>query len=180
MSIKTNFSHTIRASYIGFVTQAIINNFAPLLFLTFQREPYDIPLPQITLLVTLNFATQLVVDALAAKYADKIGYKPLAVAAHICCAAGLAGLAFLPQIFSAPFAGLLVSVIIYAVGGGLIEVLMSPIVEACPTDPEKKSSIMSLLHSFYCWGLVPLPSFLRFLVLKTGRYSRVYGRLSRF
>ncbi|MCL2096803.1 MAG: MFS transporter [Oscillospiraceae bacterium] len=154
MIIKNNYGHTIRASYIGYITQAIINNFAPLLFLTFQREPYNIPLGQITLLVSLNFAAQLIVDALAVKFADYIGYKPLAVTAHICAASGLAGLAFLPGIMPSPFSGLLASVIIYAIGGGLIEVLISPIVEACPTEESKKSSVMSLLHSFYCWGLV--------------------------
>ena len=168
MSVKNNYKHTIRASYIGFVTQAIINNFAPLLFLTFQREPYNIPLGQITLLITVNFAVQLLVDFLSAKFADMIGYKPLAVAGHILCAAGLIGLAVLPGILPSTFAGLLVSVVIYATGGGLLEVLISPIVEACPTDPSKKSSNMSLLHSFYCWGLV-------FVVIVSTAFFMVFG-----
>ena len=98
MSIKTNYKHTIRASYIGFVTQAIINNFAPLLFLTFQREPYTIPLGQITLLITINFGVQLTIDFIAAQFADRIGYKPLVVTAHILSAAGMVGLAALPGI----------------------------------------------------------------------------------
>ena len=151
MSIKNNYTHTIRASYVGYITQAIINNFAPLLFLTFQSS-YKIPIEQITLLVTINFGVQLLVDCLAARFADTIGYKPLAVTAHVCAAIGLAGLGVFPEILPNPYTGLLVSIIFYAIGGGLIEVLISPIVEACPT--EKKSANMSLLHSFYCWGHV--------------------------
>ena len=154
MSVKNNYSHTIRASYIGYITQAIINNFAPLLFLTFQKS-YNIPIKQITLLVTVNFAVQLLVDFLSAKFADIIGYRPLAVTAHICSAAGLAGLGLFPELFKQnPYAGLLIAIILYAVGGGLIEVLISPIVEACPAESSKKSANMSLLHSFYCWGHV--------------------------
>jgi len=152
MSVKNNYKHTIYASYIGYVTQAVINNFAPLLFLTF-RSSYDIPIEQITLLVTVNFAVQLLVDFLSAKFADIIGYRPLAVASHILAAAGLAGLGILPELLP-PYTGILIAVILYAIGGGLLEVLISPIVEACPTDSSKKSAHMSLLHSFYCWGHV--------------------------
>ncbi len=148
MSIKTNSRHTIFASYGGFITQAIVNNLAPLFFLIFQ-DTFDIPLSQITLLVTINFLVQLLVDLIAAKAADKIGLRKCVVAAHFFAAAGLFGMAFLPFIMP-PFAGLLTSVVIYAVGGGLIEVLVSPLVEACPT--ENKAGVMSLLHSFYCWG----------------------------
>jgi fucose permease len=145
------YKHTIYASFTGYIVQAIINNFIPLLFLTF-RTSYGIPLSKITLLVTFNFGFQLLVDLLAAGFVDKIGYRVSIVAAHVFAAAGLISLTFLPQMFADPFYGLLLSVLIYAVGGGLLEVLVSPIVEACPTD--NKESVMSLLHSFYCWGHV--------------------------
>lgn len=150
MSIKNNSRHTIFACYGGYITQAIVNNFAPLLFLIF-RDRFGLPLEQITLLVTINFLVQLAVDLVAAKVADRIGWRRCLVAAHIFAAAGLAGLSLFPNIMP-PFAGLLTSVVLYAVGGGLIEVLVSPVVEACPT--ENKAGVMSLLHSFYCWGTV--------------------------
>lgn len=150
MSIKNNFKHTITAAYGGYITQAVVNNFIPLLFLIFQDQ-FGIRLEQITLLVTVNFAVQLLVDLLSAKFIDRIGYRRAIVAAHIFAAAGLAGLAFLPFILP-PFAGLVTCVVLYAVGGGLTEVLISPIVEACPT--ENKAGAMGLLHSFYCWGSV--------------------------
>lgn len=144
-----NYSHTIAASYIGYVTQAIVNNFVPLLFLTLQHT-YQISLSKITLLVTINFGVQLIVDFLSAQFIDKIGYKVSVVAAHLFAAIGLAGLGIFPELFSDPYIGLILAIFLYAIGGGLIEVLISPIVEACPTD--KKSAAMSLLHSFYCWG----------------------------
>lgn len=144
------YKHTILACYVGYITQAIINNFAPLLFLTFQST-FLLSLKQVTLLVTFNFLTQLVVDFLAAKFVDQIGYRPCVVAAHVFCAVGLVGLGWFPAILP-PYTGLLLAVVAYAIGGGLIEVLISPIVEACPT--ENKSAAMSLLHSFYCWGTV--------------------------
>ncbi len=150
MSIKNNPRHTILASYGGYITQAIVNNFMPLLFLIF-RDSFGIPLEQLTLLVTINFLVQLVVDLVAAKYVDRIGWRRCIVAAHIFAAVGLAGLSLLPDIMP-PFAGLLICVVFYAIGGGLIEVLISPVVEACPTD--NKAGVMSLLHSFYCWGTV--------------------------
>ena len=143
--------HTQYASYFGYITQAIVNNLAPLLFLIFQ-DVYGIPLEKITLLVTVNFCVQLLVDMVAARFVDKIGYRPCIVAAHLFAAAGLAGLGLLPRLLPDPFVGLLGAVFLYAIGGGLIEVLISPIVEACPT--ENKASVMSLLHSFYCWGSV--------------------------
>lgn len=150
MSIKNNPRHTILASYGGYITQAIVNNFMPLLFLIF-RDSFDIALEQLTLLVTINFLVQLAVDLIAAKYVDKLGWRRCIVAAHIFAAVGLAGLFLLPNIMP-PFAGLLICVVFYAIGGGLIEVLVSPLVEACPT--ENKAGVMSLLHSFYCWGTV--------------------------
>ena len=165
MSIHKNYNHTLIASYIGYITQAIINNFAPLLFLTFQTT-FHIPLEKITLLITINFGIQLLVDLLSAKFVDKIGYKICIVIAHICAAIGLAGLGIFPELVSDPYVGLLLAILIYAIGGGLIEVLISPIVEACPTD--KKSAAMSLLHSFYCWGHV-------FLVVVTTAFFAFVG-----
>lgn len=150
-SIRQNYNHTIYASYIGYITQAIINNFIPLLFLTFQST-YDISLDRIALLVSLNFGIQLIVDFLAAKFVDRIGYRVSVVSAHVLCCVGLVGLAVFPDVFPDAYGGIVAAVILYAVGGGLIEVLISPIVEACPT--EKKEGAMSLLHSFYCWGHV--------------------------
>ena len=146
-----NYQRTIYACFTGYIVQAIINNFVPLLFLTFVSA-YQISLSKVTFLVTFNFGIQLCVDLLSAKFADKIGYRPLAVLAHFFAAAGLIGLTVLPEIFQDPYTGILLSVVVYAVGGGLIEVLISPIVEACPT--RRKDAVMSLLHSFYCWGHV--------------------------
>lgn len=150
MTVNSNSRPTIYACYGGYITQAIVNNLAPLLFLIF-RDSFGIPLEQITLLVTVNFLVQLGVDLVAAKVADRIGWRKCLVAAHVFAALGLAGMGILPMVLP-PFAGLLCAVTLYAVGGGLIEVLISPVVEACPT--ENKAGIMSLLHSFYCWGTV--------------------------
>ena len=149
--MKNQYNKTITACFVGYIVQAIINNFVPLLFLTFQRT-YNIPLSQITLLVTFNFGVQLLVDLLAIGFVDRIGYRISMVMAHVLSAAGLILLTILPEIFSSPFAGILISVMIYAVGGGLLEVLVSPVVEACPSDNKEKA--MSMLHSFYCWGHV--------------------------
>lgn len=148
--MKLTYKDTILSCFMGYIVQAIVNNFVPLLFLTFQSA-YHIPLSQITLLVTINFAVQLLVDLLAAKFVDRIGYRICVVAADIFAALGLLSLSVLPEIMP-PFTGILVSVIIYAIGGGLLEVLISPIMESCPTD--NKEAAMSLLHSFYCWGHV--------------------------
>lgn len=146
-----NYNKTLYACFIGYIIQAIVNNFAPLLFLTFQSS-YHIPLSQITLLVTANFGLQLTIDLLSAGFVDKIGYRLSMLAAHVFCAAGLLLMTFLPEVLPNPFIGLFLSVMVYAVGGGLLEVLVSPIVENCPTDNKEKA--MSLLHSFYCWGHV--------------------------
>ena len=148
---KNKYQLTMFACFIGYIVQAIVNNFLPLLFVTFQKT-YSIPLTQITLLITLNFGIQLVIDMLSAGFVDKIGYRASAIIAHVCSAAGLVLLTVLPGAFPDPFAGILIAVFIYAIGGGLIEVLISPILEACPTDNKEKA--MSLLHSFYCWGHV--------------------------
>ena len=148
--MKPTYKTTIFACFVGYIVQAIVNNFAPLLFITFQKT-YAIPLSQITLLVTINFAVQLTVDLLATLFVDKIGYRTSIVIAQVFSAAGLVLLTVLPEIMP-PFAGILAAVTVYAIGGGLIEVLISPIMESCPTDNKEKA--MSLLHSFYCWGHV--------------------------
>ncbi len=148
--MKLTYKNTLVSCFIGYIVQAITINFIPLLFVTFQTD-YNIPLSQITLLVTVNFVVQLLIDITAPLYADKLGYRTCIVVAHIFSAAGLVLLTVLPQVL-APFTGLLLSVITYAIGSGLIEVLISPITESCPTENKEKA--MSLLHSFYCWGQV--------------------------
>lgn len=148
---EMNYRHTIRACFTGYIVQAVVNNFIPLLFVYFHTH-YHIPMGSITFLVTANFGIQLVVDFLSAGFVDKIGYRISAVIAHFCVVAGFVLLILLPDMMSVPFAGIMIAVTVYAVGGGLLEVIVSPIVEACPTD--NKESVMSLLHSFYCWGHV--------------------------
>lgn len=160
-----NYRATIRASFVGYVVQAMVNLFAPLLFVTFQNQ-YGIPLTQITVLITLNFSLQLCVDLFSALFVEKIGYRISVILAHVFAALGMIGLTVLPEIFPSPFAGLLCAVVLYAVGGGLLEVIISPIVEACPN--EHKARTMSVLHSFYCWGSVGV------VVLST-LYFRVVG-----
>lgn len=149
--MKLTYRHTLYASYLGYITQAIVNNLAPLLFLTFQRS-YSISLELIGFLISINFGTQIVTDILAAKYLDKIGYRTGVVSAHILCTVGLISMGILPHILPSPYIGLVIAIIINGIGGGLIEVLISPIVESLPG--EEKASAMSLLHSFYCWGHV--------------------------
>lgn len=149
--MKYSYDCTMRACFTGYIVQAIVNNFVPLLFLTFQRT-YHIPLQQITLLVTFNFGIQLLTDLLSVAFVDRMGYQASMVLAHILSALGLICLTVLPEWMGHPFAGILISVIVYAVGGGLLEVLVSPVVEACPSTHKEKA--MSMLHSFYCWGHV--------------------------
>ena len=147
--MKNQYDKTITACFVGYIVQAIVNNFTPLLFLFFQRS-YRIPLSQITLLVTFNFGIQLLIDILSVGFIDKIGYRASMVMAHVLSAAGLILLTVLPEILPTPFIGIIIAVMIYAIGGGLLEVLVSPVVEACPSDNKEKA--MSMLHSFYCWG----------------------------
>ncbi len=163
--MKNQYDRTVTACFVGYVVQAIVNNFVPLLFLTFQRS-YGIPLSQITLLVTLNFGVQLLVDLLSVAFVDRIGYRASMILAHVFSAAGLALLTVLPEALGNPFAGILCCVIVYAVGGGLLEVLVSPVVEACPSDNKEKA--MSMLHSFYCWGHVGV-------VLLSTAFFRLFG-----
>ena len=163
--MKTNYNRTVQACFIGYVVQAIVNNFVPLLFLTFQGS-YGISLQKITLLVTFNFGIQLLVDLASIGFVDRIGYRASMILAHAMAAAGLILLTVLPECLGNPFVGLLIAVMIYAIGGGLLEVLVSPVVEACPTDNKEKA--MSLLHSFYCWGHVGV-------VLLSTLFFRIFG-----
>jgi len=151
MASQLNYRKTLLACYLGFVTQAISANFAPLLFLTF-RNTYGIPLEKIAMIPLAFFMTQILIDFAATRFADRIGYRKCVITSQAVSAAGLALLGVLPDLLLDPFAGILVSVVLYAIGSGLIEVLISPIVEACPF--ENKDGMMSLLHSFYCWGCV--------------------------
>jgi len=175
--MKNGYNKTVYACFTGYVVQAIVNNFAPLLFLTFQGS-YGIPLSKITMLVTINFILQLLVDLVSIGFVDRIGYRASMMLAHIFVAAGLVSLTVLPEVFEDPFAGLLIAVMVYAVGGGLLEVLVSPVMEACPTDNKEKA--MSLLHSFYCWAMwvwfcVP-PYISGFSALAAGKQWPLYGR----
>ena len=164
-SVRKKYEHTIYAGYIGYITQAIVNNFAPLLFLTFSKD-YGLTLDKITLITTVNFFVQLCVDLLSAKVMDRIGYRKGIGCAHLFAALGLAGMAVLPDMTGDPYVGLMISIVLYAIGGGIIEVLISPIIESCPT--EKKEAAMSLLHSFYCWGHV-------FVVLASTAFFQICG-----
>jgi fucose permease len=163
--VDKSYNKTLYACFTGYIVQAIVNNFVPLLFLTFQNT-YHIPMTQITLLITFNFGLQLLVDILSVTFVDRIGYRASMILAHICAAAGFVLLTVLLDICGNAFAGLLIAVAVYAVGGGLLEVLVSPIVEACPTKNKEKA--MSLLHSFYCWGHVAV-------VLVSTAFFRLFG-----
>lgn len=151
MTKQINYKKTLIACYLGFVTQAIAANFAPLLFVTF-KTTYEIGLEKIALIPMVFYLTQLLIDLAATKFADKIGYRICVISSQILSAAGLVLMAVLPELLPVPFIGILISVVCYAMGSGLIEVLVSPIVEACPF--KNKEGMMSLLHSFYCWGAV--------------------------
>ena len=151
MEKQKNYKKTLVACYLGFVTQAITANFTPLLFLTF-RNTYGIGFEKIALIPMVFYFTQFLIDFAAAKFVDKIGYRVCVVSSQVLSAAGLVLMAVLPELLPVPFAGILIAVVLYAIGSGLVEVLVSPIVEACPF--ENKGGMMSLLHSFYCWGAV--------------------------
>ncbi len=149
MKQEENCQRTVRASSIGYIIQAMINTFAPLLFVTFQNE-YQVSLAQVSMLIAVNFSVQILLDLFASVFGDRIGYRKCVITAHLLCAVGIAGLAFLPEVFADPFAGLILAVVIYSAGGGLTEVLLTPIVQACPL--KEKDKAVSMLHSFYCWG----------------------------
>ena len=166
MTKTKNYKKTLIACYLGFITQAISANFTPLLFLTFKAS-YGISLELIALIPLVFYLTQLLVDLVAVKFADIIGYRVSVIASQVVSALGLVLMAFLPELLPNPFVGIIIAVVLYAIGSGLIEVLLSPIVEACPFD--NKAGVMSLLHSFYCWGAVGviLGSTLFFAILGT-------------
>lgn len=170
--MNKNYNKTKWACYLGIITQAISSNFAPLLFLKFHSE-FNISLGKIALISTVFFFTQILVDLFCAKYVDKIGYRKSIIASEVMSAVGLVSLAFLPLVTPDPFVGILISVFMYAIGSGLLEVLVSPIVEACPFD--NKAAMMSLLHSFYCWGSVGviLISSILFTVIGTDNWRWV-------
>ncbi|NLN66163.1 MAG: MFS transporter [Clostridiaceae bacterium] len=163
--MKYTYKHTLHACCLGYITQAIINNLTPLLFVTFQRE-FSVSLEQIGLLISFNFAVQLLTDLVSIKYVDRIGYRRAAIIAHVLSFLGLIALAVFPFMFSSAYLGLLIAMMVSAMGGGLLEVLISPIVESLPG--EEKASVMSLLHSFYCWGHVAV------VVVSTG-YFLLFG-----
>lgn len=153
MRIRENYSHTFFACSLGYVTQAVVNNFTPLLFLVF-RDTFGLTLSQLGLIVTVNFCVQITVDFFSSVFVDKLGYRRSILIAHLFDVIGMGLLSVLPRVMSEPFAGLLIAVTVNAIGGGMIEVLISPVVEACPR--QNKQASMSLLHSFYCWGHVLL------------------------
>ena len=170
--MENSCRQTILACYIGYIVQAIVNNFVPLLFVMFERT-YQIPLAKITLLITINFCIQLAVDLLSAWFLDRIGYRAAILLSHIASAAGLVLLTILPDVLPDAFTGLLIAVTVYAIGGGLLEVIVSPVMESCPT--QNKEQHMSLLHSFYCCQRL----FSRSSGLDTGSFLHCCGRLFR-
>lgn len=175
--MKTNYKPTIYACFVGYIVQAIVNNFVPMLFLTFQ-ESYGIPLSKITFLITFNFLLQLAVDLAAAFVADRVGYRVIAVVAHGLAMTGLVSLAVLPEITADPFTGLMISVVIYALGGGLLEVVISPMVEACPTDNKEAAMIFCIpfiAGDRWAWCCSP-PCFLHWQGLNTGSCLPCSGR----
>ena len=178
MNTKNEYNKTIRSCFVAYIVQAIVNNFVPLLFLTFQRT-YDIPLSQITMLITFNFGVQLLVDLLSVSFVDRLGYRFCMVLAHILSAAGLIFLTVLPEILPSAFAGILIAVMIYAIGGGLLEVLVSPVVESCPSDNKEKAiehaPLVLLLGP--CRSRTDLYGFLfQPLASQTGRFLRCCGQ----
>lgn len=163
---RLNFKHTVSACFIAYMVQAIVCNFAPLLFVGWGRE-FGISIGQMTTIVTVTFLTQIIVDLASAKFAEQIGYKVCLVISHACSGLGFLLLGILPYVMKNQYAGILISIILYSVGSGLLEVLISPVVESCPTD--NKAGAMSLLHSFYCWGTV-------FVIAVTTLYFACFGR----
>ena len=163
--MRKNYKLTMLSCFGSYLVQATVINFLPLLFITF-HDSFGIPLQQITLLVTVNFIVQLAADLVAAIFIDRVGYRVGAVGSQVFCSVGLILLTFLPDLMPTPFMGIMISVIVYSVGAGLIEALISPIVESTPSD--NKETAMSLLHSFYCWGHV-------FLVVASTAFFAVFG-----
>lgn len=176
--MKLTAKHTILASYVGYLTQAITINYAPLLFITFQKE-FDISLGKISLLIAISFLTQLTADITEAKLGHLIPPRVATVTAHVCAVLGLTGFAYLPNILPSPYVGLIICTVVAAIGGGIIEVLISPIVEACPTT--HKGAAMSLLHSFYSWGFAAVvlltTLFFKFVGIEHWRMTAIFWAL---
>lgn len=168
---RLNYKHTLRACFIAYMVQAIVCNFAPLLFVGWNNE-FNIGFPQLTTIITLTFFTQMVVDLASAKFAEQIGYKRCLIISHLCSSLGFLLLGILPYIMKNAYAGIVISVMLYSVGSGLLEVLISPVVESCPTD--NKAAVMSLLHSYYCWGTVVVIGFSTLYFVLFGRESWKY------
>jgi fucose permease len=148
--MNSHCKKTMTACFIGYITQAITTNFVPLLYYDFQRQ-FKIELEKITLIIVLTFLIQFLTDLFASKYVCKIGYRKCLVTAHLLCAIGFVLMTVLPSVMNS-FTGIILSVAVYATGSGLLEVIISPVVQSCPT--KNKEGIMSFLHSFYCWGVV--------------------------
>ena len=151
MHQTTSYRATRMACYRGYIVQGVVNNLSPLFFVIFQRE-FGVSYAMISSLILFNFVTQIAVDVLCVRFIDRVGYRAATVAAHICCALGLVMLGLLPRVLPAPFLGLALATMVTAIGGGIIEVAVSPIIDSLPSDA--KDAKMSLLHSFYCWGQV--------------------------
>ena len=149
MRIRNNYKATVGAAFLGYITQAIMLNFPPLLYIFFQSD-YGLSLSQVSFLITANIIVELVVDVIVSKIAARVGYRPLILIATALASLGIVSLFLFPMIMPNKFVALILAMMICGAGGGILEVLISPIVEACPT--KNKSGMMSLLHSFYCWG----------------------------
>ena len=147
--MKLTYRHTQLACYLGYVSQAITTTFLPLLFVRLGNE-FGFTLSKLTVLIAITFVSEIFIDALSPRFINKIGYRASMVLANICSTIGTAGYAVLPFVMKDPYAGFVLCAVINAIGGGFDEVLVSPIVEACPT--KNKARAMALLHSFYCWG----------------------------
>ncbi len=154
--MKLTFKHTQLACYLAYISQAITTTFLPLLFVRLGTE-FGFSLTKLTVLITITFFTEIFIDAFCPVFIKKIGYRNGMIFANICAVIGTAGLAVFPFIFKNPYIGFVLCDIFYAVGGGFDEVLVSPIVEACPT--KNKARAMALLHSFYCWGCAAIVLF---------------------
>lgn len=151
MNIARSYGLTKVACYIGYVVQAVVNNLLSLLFVIFNAQPYNISLEKLGSIIFINFAAQLFIDYISVFFTSRFGYKKCVVFAQATSVVGFVLLGFLPRVIE-PYFGILFSILFLAVGSGLIEVLISPIIEALPSD--NKASNMSFLHSFYCWGQV--------------------------
>lgn len=162
--MSSKYRSTKLACYVGYIVQAVINNFLPILFIALQ-DVYELSYEKLARLIVFNFVTQMVTDLITPKIVEKTGYKKAAVICHGAAALGLALLGILPR-FIPPYSGIIISIIVYAFGSGLIEVLVSPIIEMLPTTD--KSGNMSILHSFYCWGQA-------FTIIVTTFLVKVFG-----